>query len=152
MLCSAAWLPGDISWHDINRESSKMGPLGHGTLISSLDPSAGPQQQVWLASSMRGLGEEERSAQAQGTRESGESGFNSPNHGFEMEMGGEWKEGWRAVKIWWEATSFLDSHWGKIRIEVSFWKANTLQSFSEAQDLEDLPPKELHKLFFLRNQ
>ena len=24
-----------------------------------------------------------------GTRESGESGFNSPNHSFEMEMGGE---------------------------------------------------------------
>ena len=113
MLCSAAWLPGDISWRDINRESSKMGPLGHGTLISSLDPSAGPQQQVWLASSMRGLGEGERSAQAQVTRESGESGFNSPNHGFEMEMGGEWKEGWRAVKIWWEATSFLYFPLGK---------------------------------------
>lgn len=111
MFSSAAWLPGDISWHGINRENSKMDPLGHGTSISSLGPLAMQQQQmwqVWLAFSTRESDKGGRSAQPQG---------NWGNQGRMVlipqiiVLKWKWevsdKRGWRAVRIQWEATSFL---------------------------------------------
>lgn len=147
MFSSAAWLPGDISWHGINRENSKVDPLGHGTSISSLGPLAMQRQQiwqVWLAFSTRESDKGGRSAQPQGDWGNQGRMVLIPQI---IVLKWKWevsdKRGWRAVRIRWEATSFLYIPLEKkTRIKGSFWRQIPCQTLVKPRTYVIRPPKE----------